>query len=45
LKVYGEDGRVWSCKGRGAGRWPTTESVLADLADIVRARHASLGHH
>lgn len=45
LKVYGEDGRVWSCKGRGAGRWPTTESVLSDLADIVRARHASLGHH
>lgn len=40
LKVYGEDGRVWSCKGRGAGRWPTTESVLADVADIVRARHA-----
>ncbi len=45
LKVYGEDGRVWACKGRGAGRWPTTESVLADLADIVRARHAKLGHH
>lgn len=45
LKVYGEDGRVWSCAGRGAGRWPTTESVLADLNDIVRARHASLGHH
>lgn len=44
LKVYGEDGRVWSCGGRGAGRWPTTESVLADLNDIVRARHASLGH-
>lgn len=41
LKVYGEDGRVWSCKGRGAGRWPTTESVLADVADIVRARRAS----
>ncbi|MBB5746757.1 homoserine dehydrogenase [Brevundimonas variabilis] len=45
LKVYGEDGRVWSCKGRGAGRWPTTESVLSDVADIVRARHAVLGHH
>jgi homoserine dehydrogenase len=45
LKVYGEDGRIWSCKGRGAGRWPTTESVLADVADIVRARHAALGYH
>jgi homoserine dehydrogenase len=41
LKVYGEDGRVWTCHGRGAGRWPTTESVLADVADIVRARHAA----
>ena len=45
LKVYGQDGRVWSCKGRGAGRWPTTESVLADVADIIRARHAALGYH
>ena len=45
LKVYGEDGRVWSCKGRGAGRWPTTESVLADVSDIIRARHAALGYH
>ena len=44
LKVYGEDGRVWSCKGRGAGRWPTTESVLSDVADIIRARHAADGH-
>jgi homoserine dehydrogenase len=38
LKVFGADGRVWSCKGRGAGRWATTESLMADLADIVRAR-------
>ncbi len=45
LKVYGEDGKVWTCKGRGAGRWPTTESVLADVADIIRARHAALGYH
>jgi homoserine dehydrogenase len=45
LKVYGEDGRVWLCKGRGAGRWPTTESVLADVTDIIRAKHAALGYH
>ncbi len=32
--VRGDDGRVWSAQGRGAGRWPTTESILADLADI-----------
>ncbi|WP_409018812.1 homoserine dehydrogenase [Brevundimonas vesicularis] len=41
LKVYGQDGRVWTCKGRGAGRWATTESVLSDLADVVRARRAA----
>jgi homoserine dehydrogenase len=27
--------------GRGAGRWPTTESVVADLLDIARARRAT----
>ncbi|NBB50780.1 homoserine dehydrogenase [Rhizobium sp. CRIBSB] len=38
LKVIGEDGRIWRCRGRGAGRWPTTESVLADVGDILRLR-------
>lgn len=38
LKVVGADGRVWRCRGRGAGRWPTAESVLADLSDVVRIR-------
>lgn len=38
VKVYGEDGRVWTARGRGAGRWPTTESVLADVGDILRLR-------
>ena len=37
LRVIGEDGRVWSAAGRGAGRWPTTESVLADLVDLRAA--------
>lgn len=32
--IKGDDGRSWSARGRGAGRWPTTESVLADLAEI-----------
>lgn len=32
--VKGDDGRVWTAQGRGAGRWPTTESLLADLSDI-----------
>ncbi len=43
LKVYGVDGRVWRCRGRGAGRWATTESIMADLAEIVRARRADAG--
>jgi homoserine dehydrogenase len=34
LFIKGDDGRAWSARGRGAGRWPTAESVLADLADI-----------
>lgn len=37
LRVTGADGRVWVCTGRGAGRWPTAESVLADIADVRRA--------
>jgi len=30
-------------RGRGAGRWATTESIMADLAEIVRARRADAG--
>jgi homoserine dehydrogenase len=37
LRVVGAGGRVWTCAGRGAGRWPTAESVLADVADVRRA--------
>ena len=43
LKVHGADGRVWRCRGRGAGRWATTESLMADLAEIVRIRRADAG--
>jgi len=43
LKVWTADGRVWRCRGRGAGRWATTESIMADLAEIVRARRADAG--
>ena len=32
--IVGMDGRVWTARGRGAGRWPTTESVLSDLLDL-----------
>lgn len=32
-----DDGRVFTVRGRGAGRWPTAEAVLADLMDLVNA--------
>jgi len=28
------DGEIYKIRGKGAGRWPTTESVMADLFDI-----------
>jgi len=31
---YFDDGDVYKIRGKGAGRWPTTESVMADLFDI-----------
>ena len=31
---YFEDGDEYKIRGKGAGRWPTTESVMADLFDI-----------
>lgn len=37
LSVFTEGGGVYSCKGKGAGRAPTVESVFSDLYDI-RAR-------
>ncbi|HEX7961798.1 MAG TPA: homoserine dehydrogenase, partial [Terriglobales bacterium] len=30
------DGRQFAARGRGAGRWPTTVSVVADLLQLVR---------
>jgi len=31
---YFDDGDQYRIRGKGAGRWPTTESVMADLFDI-----------
>ncbi len=39
LRVTTEDGRVFTARGRGAGRTPTAESVWADLTDLA-AHHA-----
>ena len=35
-----KDGTVALVRGKGAGRWPTSESVLADLLEISRMRSA-----
>lgn len=32
-----DDGDVYRIRGKGAGRWPTTEAVMADLFDISAA--------
>lgn len=40
LKVIAEDGSVFRCRGRGAGRWATAESLLADLSDLAIGRLA-----
>jgi homoserine dehydrogenase len=36
LIIQSQNGRTWEVCGRGAGRWPTTEAVMADLFDLWR---------
>ncbi|HEU4795730.1 MAG TPA: hypothetical protein VFT02_08875, partial [Pyrinomonadaceae bacterium] len=36
LLIESQTGRTWDVRGRGAGRWPTTESVLGDLFALRR---------
>jgi homoserine dehydrogenase len=36
LLVEPHVGTAWTVSGRGAGRWPTAEAVLADLLDLKR---------
>jgi homoserine dehydrogenase len=38
LLVWDGAGRTHSFTGDGAGRWPTSESVMADLLDLGRSR-------
>lgn len=33
--ISSRDGRQWRARGRGAGRWPTTESVMADVLEFA----------
>src|SRR6185369_3636852 len=36
LLIEAQSGKRWEVSGHGAGRWPTTEAVLADLFDLRR---------
>jgi homoserine dehydrogenase len=38
LEIKYASGEVIVLRGRGAGRWPTTEAVMADVFDIMRTR-------
>ena len=37
LIINGAGGRTWQVSGKGAGRWPTAEAVIADMLDIHAA--------
>ena len=45
LLLTQNDGRSVRVVGRGAGRWPTTEAVIADLLEAHRENGAPLGLH
>ena len=45
LEVELESGVRITLSAQGAGRWPTTEAVLADLFDLVRLRSAGGAKH
>ena len=36
LEIHPEDSQLVYVRGKGAGRWPATESVVADVFDICR---------
>jgi homoserine dehydrogenase len=38
LEVRDTKGEIVAVRGRGAGRWPTTEAVMADVFEVVRTR-------
>jgi homoserine dehydrogenase len=40
LRIVLSGGREVRASGKGAGRWPTTEAVMADVLDLTR-RHAA----
>ena len=43
LEVRSADGLLARLAGKGAGRWPTTTGVFADLLDVARESRAAAG--
>jgi homoserine dehydrogenase len=43
LEIHPEDSQLVYVRGKGAGRWPATESVMADVFDIYRANSNAQG--
>lgn len=41
LSLKPSTGRILSVRGRGAGRWPATESVVADAFELLRSREGT----
>jgi len=37
LEIHPEGSEIVYVRGKGAGRWPTTEAVIADVFDLYRA--------
>ncbi len=42
LLIKSQTGKTWDVRGHGAGRWPTTEAVVADLFDLWREANSSV---
>jgi homoserine dehydrogenase len=41
MEVRYASGKTLTTRGRGAGRWPTTEAVMADIFEVIRSRSCS----
>jgi homoserine dehydrogenase len=45
VEIELENGQIVRLRGQGAGRWPTTMSMLGDLHEIARLHEARCQHH
>jgi homoserine dehydrogenase len=42
LRIEDNTANAWIVRGKGAGRWPTSRAVMADLLDIARPRRCRI---